>query len=262
MTPADLEQRFRFAVALAERAGEVALGYFRDLGSLTVTAKGPQDLVSEADLNTELLIRSAIAKQFPDDAFFGEETGPTGIEQADGIWVVDPIDGTQPFVTGLPDWAVSIGFLTGRTVRFGVVNAPVLGEIYAGCGTRGATLNGRPITVNRAEHLSDGVIAVGYAVKDTPEPTITALTNLLRAGGKFFRNGSAALSLCLVAAGRLNAFVEHHVNSWDCAGAIGVLQAAGAKVNDVMAGDGLARGGRVFASSPELYPAIAALFDE
>ena len=76
--------------------------------------KGPQDMASEADLNTELLIRDRLAKAFPEDAFLGEETGRTAFDDGQGIWVVDPIDGTQPFVCGMTSWCVSIAFVRGR----------------------------------------------------------------------------------------------------------------------------------------------------
>ena len=92
--------RYEFGLALIREAGETALGYFNARDQLTVKNKGPQDLASEADLNTELLIRERLAKAFPQDAFLGEETQPTAYSEGQGIWVVDPIDGTQPFCLG------------------------------------------------------------------------------------------------------------------------------------------------------------------
>ncbi len=92
-----LQVRFEVAQKVIREAGALANGYFKKLGSLTVKSKGSHDLVSEADLNTELLIKESFAKHFPDDAFFGEETGASAVDTARGIWVVDPIDGTQRF---------------------------------------------------------------------------------------------------------------------------------------------------------------------
>jgi myo-inositol-1(or 4)-monophosphatase len=89
-----IQKRFEFASRLIDEAGELAFGYFNRLSSLTIKIKGQQDMASEADLNTELLIRDRLRAAFPEDAFFGEETGREQIEGALGVWVVDPIDWT------------------------------------------------------------------------------------------------------------------------------------------------------------------------
>ena len=80
-----LDERFNFGLALVREAGDLALGYFNNRDTLTIHSKGPQDLASEADLNTELLIRERLAKAFPDDAFLGEETLPTAYRDGQGI---------------------------------------------------------------------------------------------------------------------------------------------------------------------------------
>jgi myo-inositol-1(or 4)-monophosphatase len=113
----DIKARFEFGQELIKDAGQLALGYFKARGGLTVTNKGPQDLASEADLNTELLIKDRLAKAFPEDAFLGEETGRTDFTEGQGIWVVDPIDGTQPFICGLSSWCVSIAFVQRGEIR-------------------------------------------------------------------------------------------------------------------------------------------------
>src|ERR1700759_4963473 len=112
-------QRYSFAHGLIKEAGLLALGYFNELGSLTVKSKGLQDVVSEADLQTELLIKRRIEERYPDDPFLGEEPGPSGIGAKRGIWVVDPIDGTQPFLSGNSSWCVSIAFVHDGELQFG-----------------------------------------------------------------------------------------------------------------------------------------------
>lgn len=97
-----LRARFEIAQSVIREAGKLANGYFKEISSLTVKSKGSHDLVSEADLNTELLIKECFVRHFPEDAFFGEETGASALESARGIWVVDPIDGTQPFLFSMP----------------------------------------------------------------------------------------------------------------------------------------------------------------
>ncbi len=111
MTAINTDERFEFAKGLIREAGNLALGYYRNLGSLNIESKGLQDMASQADLETEELIKRKIEQAFPDDAFFGEETG--GIEPAtdQGVWVVDPIDGTACFIAEIPMWCVSIAFV-------------------------------------------------------------------------------------------------------------------------------------------------------
>ena len=117
MDSSSIDERFKFASGLIQEAGDLALDYFGRLETLRVLSKGPQDMATEADLNTELLIRDALKLRFPEDAFLGEETGRTKFASGQGIWVVDPIDGTQPFISGLTGWCVSIAFLLNGTLE-------------------------------------------------------------------------------------------------------------------------------------------------
>ena len=105
-----LDERYEFGAALIDEAAALARRYYESQGSLTVRSKGTQDVVSEADTEVEKLIRTAVEKRFPNDAFFGEEFGHNDVEGAEAIWIVDPIDGTQPFLSELSSWCVSIGF--------------------------------------------------------------------------------------------------------------------------------------------------------
>src|ERR1700732_1719596 len=123
-----IDERFKFARDLIQEAGDLALTYFQRLDTLRVHTKGPQDMASEADLNTELLIRGRLKEKFPEDAFLGEETGRTEVAPGQGIWVVDPIDGTQPFISGLTGWCVSIAFMLAGEVEIGLVCSPGRGE--------------------------------------------------------------------------------------------------------------------------------------
>lgn len=258
-TTQQLDDRFAFAIEIANEAGELAMRYFSDLDALDIRSKGPQDVVSQADYETEMLIKSRIAERFPDDAFFGEETGPAGVHGADGIWVVDPIDGTQPFVSGLTSWCISIAFVADGVTRIGVVNSPAGGELFAAREGAGATLNGRQIHVRDAQSLSEGITTLGYSTRSPIEDIVTTLERLLRGGGMFTRNGSGALSLCYVACGRLIGYVEPHINSWDCLAALLLITEAGGVTNDFLAGDALFNGNRVIAGPPALYPVLETL---
>lgn len=169
MSSAAVDERFKFAHSLIQEAGEMALNYFRRLGTLRIQSKGPQDMASEADLNTELLIRNRLKEKFPEDAFLGEETGRTDFAPGQGIWVVDPIDGTQPFISGLTGWCVSIAFVLDGNLEIGLISSPARGELFAGHRGAGATLNGVAIRVSTATRLTDGIVGVGYSPRVKPD---------------------------------------------------------------------------------------------
>ncbi len=249
--------RFDFGLTLIKEAGDLALGYFNNRSSLAIQSKGPQDMASEADLETEKMIRQRINSAFPQDAFFGEETGYTDYTPEQGIWVVDPIDGTQPFISGLSSWCVSIAFLKEGTLQFGMVYAPARGEIFAGGLNRPASLNSKPVEKHSGKSVRDGLTFSGYSPKVGPDEFLPAFERFLRAGGMFYRDGSGALGLCYVAAGRLVGFFEPLIKSWDCLGAIAVVHAAGLKTSNFLGNDGLWKGNPLMAGNAEVMAELA-----
>jgi len=253
--------RFEIAQSVIREAGALANEYFGRIGTLTVKIKGSHDLVSEADLNTELLIRDAFAKHFPEDAFFGEESGYTRVDAGRGVWVVDPIDGTQPFLSGMPSWCISIAYVLDGKLEFGLVYNPPCNELFAGGKGFPATVNGRPIAVHPGTDLSMGLVSIGFSPRSPRSFLFNSLTKLLEQKGMFLRNGSGALSLAYVAAGRLLGHVESHMHSWDCLGAIAIIEAAGGRVNEYLVGDALLKGNRVVAGSTAVFEQLESLLD-
>jgi myo-inositol-1(or 4)-monophosphatase len=260
MDSSSIQERFDFASGLIREAGALALGYFQRLDTLNVKIKGPQDMASQADMNTEVLIRDRLKSRFPGDAFLGEETGRTEFTSNQGIWVVDPIDGTQPFISGLTGWCVSIAFVLNGTLEMGFVFSPARGELFTGRREQGATLNDEEIRVRTATSLTEGLVGVGYSPRVKPGEFLPLFSRLLDRGAMFYREGSGALTLCYLACGRLIGYVEPHMNSWDCLGALAIIQAAGGTINDFLAADGLWKGNRVVAGSAALYPILDSLF--
>ena len=174
-----LAERYEAAREVVLRAGALAAEYAGRLAELDVRWKGAQDVVTEADPEVELLIKRGLA-EFGADGFLGEETGAEGIADAEGVWVVDPIDGTQPFVSGMHNWCVSIGYVHGGEPAFGFVHSPPLGELFEGGRGRPGLLNGRPVAPHPAtgpvhHQLGTGegrhpLIVAGPAPLTLPEP--------------------------------------------------------------------------------------------
>jgi myo-inositol-1(or 4)-monophosphatase len=259
MAATGTQSRYDAGRVLVPAAGDLAASYFARLGDLRVSAKGVQDVVTQADVEVELLLARGIAERFPDDAFLGEETGASGLADAHGVWVVDPIDGTQPFVSGMSSWCVSIAYVQDAVLQFGFVYNPPLGELFEGGLGRPARLNGHLIAPHPGRAVTDGIVAVGYAPRIPVEAILPVLERLLRRGGMYYRNGSGALMLCYAACGRLLGYIEPHLNSWDCLGALAVAQAAGARTNDYLTGEALLTGNRIVVGPPAVYDELDAI---
>jgi myo-inositol-1(or 4)-monophosphatase len=257
-----IAERFAFGQELIVEAAALAQRYFESQESLTVRSKGTQDVVSEADVEVEKLIRGAIEARFPDDAFFGEEFGHNEVDGAEAIWIVDPIDGTQPFLKELSSWCVSIGFASKGVLEMGFVAAPARDEIFVGRVGHGATLNGRPIRVSDSTSLDDGLLSIGMSPRIGADEIVPIVDKLLRQGVVYYREGSGALSLCYVAAGRLIGYIESHLNSWDGAAGVAIVQAAGGVVNEFLTEESLLTGAPIIATNEALYPALDAVLPD
>ena len=262
MPSVDEHERFEFAQNLIIEAGDLALQYFASVNELSIMSKGAQDMVSEADIAVEKLIRNRLMAAYPDDGYLGEETGHEAASGDSGIWVVDPIDGTQPFLSGLSTWCISIAYVRSNEVLLGMVNNPAAGELFIGGLGRTAELNGQPIAPRQDASVGDGLTYLGCNPRLRPEQVVPVLDRLLRAGGMFVRNGSGALGLCDVACGRLIGYVEAHINSWDCLGGIAVCRSAGVRVSDYLTADSIFVGGPLVAGLPQVFDQLVVVLGD
>jgi myo-inositol-1(or 4)-monophosphatase len=262
LSPEQRAARLALAREVAREAGALALGYFEKLATLAVEFKqGGQDVVSIADREVEVLIRARIAEAFPDDGVLGEEDGL--VEGKSGVlWVVDPIDGTSPFLNGLSHWCVSIAVAVEGEAEIGVIYAPVSDEFFSAAKGEGAFLNDAPIQVAPTRSIEDGLLGFGSNHRIPPEDVGRFITVLLETGGMFYRNGSGALMLAYVACGRLVGYYEQHINSWDCLAGLCLIKEAGGWHNDFLAGEGMLRGNRIAGGAPQMKAGLIALLEK
>lgn len=246
-----LEARLALAEAVAREAGAMALDYFKRRETLVIeTKRDPQDVVSIADREVENLIRGRFNEAYPDDGVLGEEygleAGTSGF-----TWVVDPIDGTSPFINGMPNWCISIALLHEGVPVVGVICAPCHDELYAAALGLGATLNGKTLRLDPTRTIRNSVTGIGANNYVTPAFVGKMVESLLAAGGNFIRNGSGALMLAYVAAGRLVGYYEPYMHAWDClAGYCLVKEAGGWYQSFPTEGEGLTKGAPVLAAAP------------
>jgi myo-inositol-1(or 4)-monophosphatase len=250
--------RATFASDVAHRAGQRALDFFRNRADLEIETKnGELDLVSIADRAVEEMIRNEIAKTFPDDAILGEEGGST--TGASGLtWVIDPIDGTVPFLTGLPHWCVVLALTECTKTHLGVIDVPVTGEHFTARAGHGAHLDGVRLSLDPSKRLQQGLVAVGASERCDPVQMAGVLKRLMESGGMYYRNGSGANMLACVAAGRLAGYVEPAMNPWDSLAGLLMIREAGGTTYPYPAH---ARLGLTMGAAPGVWPDLLAIVE-
>jgi len=222
---------------VALQAGALAKQRRSEGVEVAASKSSPVDIVTEADRETERLIRSLLADKRPDDGFFGEESDASS--SSSGLhWIVDPIDGTVNFLYGIPHYAVSIAVVEGepdplswRALAAAVVN-PASGEVFTATDGGGAFLHDSPIRVAESVELSQALVATGFAYDSAMRGRQGAVVaQLLPEVRDIRRQGTASLDLCFVASGRLNAYFERTLSPWDHAAGALIAREAGARVS-------------------------------
>ncbi len=255
----EISERAQLAETVIRKAGALAADYYSRRAALSVENKGVQDVVSEADRACEELIVEALTRRFPQDGFLGEEGGLR--REGELIWVVDPIDGTDNFLRGIPFWCVSIGLVADRQALLGYIYNPVTEELFSAVKGGGAFLNGEAIRVSDTADVGRARICLGFSYRRPVAPHARVVKALLDAHCEYSRLGSGALGVAYTAAGRFDAYWEHHINAWDVAAGLAIVTEAGGVTNDFLAGDGMQRGKEIFASTTKLAPKLGALIE-
>jgi myo-inositol-1(or 4)-monophosphatase len=193
--------------------------------------KGQVDPVTAVDREAEEAVLAVIRRRRPLDRILAEESG--GDDWNEGrVWIVDPLDGTVNFVHGLPQVATSVGLRTDGRGLVGVVASVVNHEIFAAEAGNGATLNGDPIHVSSESTPSRALVGTGFAYdrQQRAQEMANTLAGVLREFQGIRRVGSAALDLCWVATGRMDAYWEYGVRPWDTAAGALIVEEAGGRV--------------------------------
>ncbi|WP_277441369.1 inositol monophosphatase family protein [Streptomyces sp. SPB162] len=205
------------ALEAARKAGELLrTGRPADLG-VAATKSSPIDVVTEMDLAAEKLITELIAEHRPDDGFLGEEgtesTGTSGVR-----WIIDPLDGTVNYLYGLPAWSVSIAAERDGETVVGVVEAPMRGETYRAVLGQGAFVNDVPARPRPVPEFAHALVGTGFGyLTERRVAQAEVVRTLLPKVRDIRRGGSAAIDLCDVGCGRLDAYYERGLNPWDFA---------------------------------------------
>lgn len=214
------------------------------------------DVVTATDKASERHIMEMIAARRPDDGLLGEEgtseKGTSGIE-----WVVDPLDGTVNFLYGIPSFAVSIGVMVDGSPAVGAVYNPLLDELYTAATGKGATCNGASIRVSQPPSLDVALVATGFSYSAAGRAAQAAvLQRVLPNVRDIRRMGAAALDLCNVACGRVDAYYEVGIQPWDVTAGLVIAREAGAVVTGF---ESELPDGAIVAASPTVHSAMIEL---
>lgn len=235
------DELLQIAVQQARAAGALLLERYRSGAAPDgVRAKTtPTDLVSDADLDAERLIREGIARARPDDALLGEEGddvhGSSGLR-----WVVDPLDGTVDFLFGIPQWGVSVAVQDAEGTLAGAICDPLRDELFTATRDGEARLGDRVLRGSTCNELARAMVATGFnydaSVRAAQAEVLRGLLPRVRDIRRF---GAAALDLAWTAAGRFDAFYERGVHVWDVAAGVLLCQRAGLQCRELAPRDGL-----------------------
>jgi myo-inositol-1(or 4)-monophosphatase len=248
------------AVRAARRAGEIMVRQLNQLESLRVVEKSRNEFVTQVDQAAEAAIIEIIREYYPDHAILAEESGAVGENEYQ--WIIDPLDGTTNYVHGFPVFSVSIAVAHNGEIEHGVVYDPLRQEIFSASRGQGAQLDGRRIRVSKRTTIQQSLVATGFPYRANLkylDRYLEMLKVVMLESAGVRRPGSAALDLCYVAAGRVDAFFEFGLAKWDIAAGALMIREAGGRISDFHGNDGYLESGNVVAGNPKTYAALSKL---
>ena len=250
--PDNASPELKTALDAAAAAAEISRQYFH--GNLEITTKADRTPVTQADVECEHAIRDIILAAFPQHGFFGEETGRSG-DNAEYLWLVDPIDGTKGFIRRYPFFSTQIALMRRGRLVLGVSSGTMFEELAFAERGKGAWLNGKPVTVSDIENLDSAAISTGN-LKSLAESDgwprlgdVVSRADRIRGYGDFYHYH-------LLAAGKIEAVIESDVNILDIAALSVIVEEAGGRFSDLN-GDPIGLETRsVLASNRELHETL------
>ncbi len=225
------EKILETAKEAAEEASRIIMEF---LNKASISNKGTNNLVTEADVRSEKAVREIISREFPSHSILGEENGGEKNHEAENLWIIDPLDGTNNYAHGFPFFSVSIGYAEKGLMKVGYVLDVIRNERFHAIEGAGAFCNGKPIRVSE-RNLNEALVGTGFYYDRG-----TMMQSTLKSIGRLFENnirgirrtGSSALDICFVAAGRLDAYFEYKLGRWDFAAGMLILREAGGDCRD------------------------------
>lgn len=251
-----MQPLLNIAIQAARQASDIILRHVEQVDRLQLIPKQDNDFYTEVDIKAEQAIIQAIHKAYPEHGFISEEMG-SHREDADYVWIIDPLDGTRNYSRGFPFYAVSIALSVKNVLSCGVIYDPVRHECFSAIRGRGARLNSHRLRVSKISQLSQATLCTGFSLRTAfASRYMDDYQTLIGQCAGMRTTGSAALDLAYVAAGRLDGFWAYAMKPWDiAAGALIVLESGG-MVSNLTGDDDYLRRGDILAANPKIHKAM------
>ena len=207
-------------IKAAEKASKYIIKDFGEVEKLQVSKKGPHDFVTKTDKTVEKILIEELSKSKKNYSFITEETGSIKNTDINNVWIIDPIDGTNNFLHGIPHFAISIALKSKDEILSSLIFDPIKDEMFYAEKDKGAYLNNQRLRVSQKNHIDECLFSSNSeGVK---------FSNL-----NMRNSGSAALDLAYVASGRLDGYFQNKINLWDIAAGTIMVKEAGGVVNNI-----------------------------
>lgn len=245
------------AVSAARQAGDIILRQADHVEHMQLFPKEMGDYFCEVDVKAEQAIVDAIHKAYPEHGIYAEESGNHS-EDADVVWIIDPLDGTKNYVHKFPFYSISIAISIRKKIEHAVVYDPLRCECFTASRGQGARLNDRRIRVSKVTQLNQAMLGAGLPMRypHLAKRYIQAYEGMVGQCSATRITGSAALDLAYVACGRLDGFWGFTMKPWDIAAGILLVQEAGGFIGDAHGEEHCFERGSVVAGSPKIFKAI------
>ena len=207
-------------IKAVEKASKSIIRDFGEVEKLQVSKKGPNDFVTKTDKHVEKILIEELSKTKKNYSFLTEETGVINNKDKENIWIIDPIDGTNNFLHGIPHFAISIALKSKEELVSALIFDPIKDEMFFAEKDKGAFLNNQRLRVSKKNSLDDCLFASNHEGLKFSDLNMRC-------------SGSAALDLAYVASGRLDGYFQNTINLWDIAAGILLVKEAGGLVNDI-----------------------------
>ena len=213
-------------IKASEKASKGLIRDFGELEQLQVSIKGPSDFVTNADTKAEKIIIDELTKSRKNYSILSEESGLKENKDIDNVWIIDPIDGTNNFLHGVPHFAISIALKSNNEIVSGLIYDPIKDEMFYAEKNNGAYFNNKRIRVSKRKKMEDCLFASGEIDNENIKQKTNAKLSIRK-------SGSAALDMAYVASGRYDGYFQKNLNLWDIAAGIIIVKEAGGQVNDL-----------------------------
>jgi myo-inositol-1(or 4)-monophosphatase len=242
-------------VAAVRRAGRSLARDYGEVAQLQVSVKGPANFVTAADLKAEEILFRELSRARSGYGFLMEERGAVEGSDKTHRWIVDPLDGTNNFLHGMPIFAISVGLEREGEMVAGVIYNPAMDELYTAEKGKGAFLNDRRLRVAARKTLGDAVIATGIPHRGRPGHArfLDECRRVMPEVSGLRRSGSAALDLAWVAAGRFDGYWDYNLQPWDIAAGVLLVREAGGIVTDVAGTEDMLDNGTILAANTNVH---------